>query len=102
MAMPRGALRIVLVREWIAEQRHQSMRYGGGSNAKACGRFGALNNPADNGRDVPRPEFARGPLRKRVRLAPTRVMFRPKSQGAKNVPSGEPLKSNAKRAEIAV
>ena len=25
MAMPRGALRIVLVREWIAEQRHQSI-----------------------------------------------------------------------------
>ena len=41
-------------RHFPAVFRCEGRRYGGVSNAKARGRFGALNNPADNGRDVPK------------------------------------------------
>src|SRR5262245_21690374 len=64
-----------------------------------------IHDPADIGRNVPRPEFACRPLRKRGSggshqgYAEQLILIRPKSQGAKKVPSGEPLKSTAKRSE---
>jgi hypothetical protein len=55
---PEGVIPGSIPLQGLSRRQGSSRRYGGGSNAKACGRFGALNSPTDNGRNVPGADIA--------------------------------------------